>query len=394
MVPDFQTSMRVIRESNQAFLGLIMQLRSFLTADTEITVTVGGEPVTLPSLPAVIRAYRGGAFDSITLKSGSDVLTLSTEDGALKVSGPSGLASIEVDKVVASQIASSTVQSLRATSCTIDALNASAALNVGTISVQDLILNALTVSYLSLQSLSTQSLTATSLTADKLTVGQMYVNPGNVKHLFYVPGGSPYNYAASNYVFVDATVGGAKYKFWKCIGLSGAAKDPTTYGFYAKPANNVPLLAPDAKYLQGEYSIDATGVDNIGIAALGAYGNQSITYTAAKFLKTPFNAVQSWPVALYGEGPAAAGYGMGFLQEIAPADEGKIIYFRTGGKPWRIARVLSLTYPSASAQEPSAGSLGSYMEVPVYTSLRLRLSRATSTTTSGTVEVTNRLELV
>lgn len=394
MVPDFQTSMRVIRESNQSFLDLIMQLRSFLTADTEITVTVGGEPVTLPSLPAVIRAYRGGAFDSITLKSGSDVLTLSTEDGALKVSGPNGLASIEVDKVVSSQVVSSTAQSVNATSCTIDALNASAALNVGTISVQDLILNALTVSYLSLQSLSTRSLEATTLTVDKITMGQMYISPGNVKDLFCVPGGSPYNYAASNYVFADASIGSTKYKFWKCVGLSGAAKDPTTYGFYAKPANNVPMLAPDAKYLQGDYAANSTEVDNIGIAALGAYGNRNITYTNVKFLNTPFDVVQSWPVALYGEGPTAAGYGMGFLQEIAPADEGKVMYFRTGGKSWRIARVLSLTYPSTSAAEPSTGSLGSYFEVPPYTSLRLRLSRSTSTAASGTVEVTNRLELV
>lgn len=394
MVPDFQTSMRVIRESNQSFLGLIMQLRSFLTADTEISVTVGGETVTLPSLPAVIRAYRGGAFDSITLKNGNGVLTLSAEDGALKVLGPDGLAPIEVDKVVSSQVAGSTVQSLDAESCTIDALNASAALNVGTVSVQDLVLNALTVSYLTLQSFSAQSLSVASLTVGQLDIGQMYISPREVKNLFFLPGGSAYNYAASNYVFEDVTVEGTKYKFWKCLGLTGAAKDPTTYGFYEKPAGGTPVPAPGAKYLWGDYALNTTGVDNIGIAALGAYGRANITYTSPKFLRVPFNVAQSWPVALYGDGPIAAGHGMGFLQEIAPNDEGKVMYFRTGGKPWRIARTLSLTYPSTTALVPSSGSLGDYFDVPVYTSLRLRLSRAVVVTTSGTVEVTNRLELV
>lgn len=394
MVPDFQTSMKIIRESNTSFLALLAALKSFLTEDTEITVTCNGELVTLPSLPAVIRAYQGGSFDSITLKDGASVLTLSNDNGALKVSGSNGLANIEVAKVLASVVAGSTVTQLNATDCVIDSIQGPTSIDVGTISVQDLIAGTLEASYLVLQGLNTSSLDANSLTADTAHIRQMFIDPGNASYLFYVPGGSPYNYSPSNYVFVDTHVGNTAYKFWKCLGLSSPAKDPKTYGFYAKPSNGVPIAAPDAKYLQGNYAIDNTAIDNVGIAALGAYSRNNVTYTGVKFLGTPFYAVQSWPVSIYGDGPAAEGYGMAFLQEIAPNDEGKVFYFRTGGKPWRIARALTVVYPSSVATEPSTASLSTYMDVPAYTCLRLRMSRSVSIAANGTVTAINCLELV
>lgn len=395
MVPDFQTSMKIIRESNDSFLSLLKSLKSFLTENTTITVTCNGEPVTVPSLPAVIRAYQGGEFTSIILRSGSDYITLADHNGALRVGRGSQLASVEVAKVVSSIISSSTVEQLSATDCSIDSIQGSTDLSVTSISVQALAAGTLQASYLTLQSLSTGSLEATgSFTTSAAHLGQTYINPGNVKHMFYIPGGSPYNYKLANYVFANVSVGGTSYVFWKCLNLASPAKDPTTYGFYAKPANNAPLSAPDAKYLQGDYVAVTQPIDNVGIAALGAYGHNTITYTNVKFLKTPFYAVQSWPVAFYGEGPTAAGYGMAFLQEIAPTDEGKIFYIRTGGKPWRIARVLTVTYPSATATEPSSASLSTYIDIPEYTCLRLRMTRAVSTATSGVVTATNRLELV
>ena len=394
MVPDFQTSMRIIRESNASFLSLLVALKSFLTEDTEVTITCNGSPVALPSLPAVIRAYQGGDFDSITLKNGPNTLTLSNDGGALKVSGSDGLANIEVAKVIASTIAGSTVTQLNATDCTIDSIQGPTAIDVSSISVQDLAVGTLQAMYLTLQGLNAGSLYADTLTAGAAHIGQTYISPGNVSHLFYVPGGSPYNYSAGNYVFADVAVSGTTYKFWKCLGLSGPAKDPRTYGFYAKPAGSAPISAPDAKYLEGDYSVDATPIDNVGVAALGAYGRNNITYTNVKFLNVPFYAAQSWPVAIFGEGPAAAGYGMAFLQEIAPNDEGKVFYFRTGGKPWRIARVLTTVYASATATEPSTASLSAYIEVPAYTCLRLRMSRSISVASNGLVTATNRLELV
>lgn len=394
MVPDFQTSMKIIRESNQSFLSLLVALKSFLTEGTEVSVACNGETVTLPSLPAVIRAYQGGNFDSITLKSGSSVLTLSNDGGALKVSGTDGLANLQVAKVISSAIAGSTVTQLSATDCTIDSIQGGTALSVASISVQDLVVGTLRAGYLVLQGLSAGSLSADSFTASSAHIGQVFANPGDVNNLFYVPGGSIYNYSPSNYVFADVSVGGTSYKFWKCLGLSSPAKDPKTYGLYAKPSNGVPIPAPDAKYLQGEYSIDGTEIDNVGIAALGAHGRGTITYSNVKFLGTPFFAVQSWPVAIYGEGPTAVGYGMAFLQEIAPNDEGKVFYFRTGGKPWRIARVLTVTYPSAATAEPSTASLSHYQEVPAYTCLRLRMSRTVSVAPDGSVTAANRLELV
>lgn len=386
--------MKIIRESNATFLSLLVALKSFLTADTEVTITCNGEPVTLPSLPAVIRAYQGGNFSSITLKSGANVITLSNDNGALKVSGPDGLADVEATKVIASTIVGSTVTQLDAMDCTIDSIQGATSIDVGTISVQDLVAGTLQAGYLALQSLNAGSLEAKSLTAGAAHVGQVYIRPGNINQVFYAPGGGPYNYAASNYVFADVPVGGASYKFWRCVGLSGPAKDPRTYGFYAKPSNGLPIAAPDAKYLQGGYALDSTPIDNVGIAALGAYGHSSISYTDVLFLGTPFNAVQSWPVALYGDGTMAAGYGMAYLQEVAPDDEGKVFYFRTGRKPWRIARALTVTYASGSATTPSSASLGSYVDIPAFTCLRLRMSRAASTGADGTVTAINRLELV
>lgn len=394
MVPDFQTSMKIIRESNESFLSLLVALKSFLTEDTEVSIACNGETVVLPSLPAVIRAYQGGDFTSITLKSGSSVLTLSNDDGALKVSGTDGLANLQVAKVLASTIAGSTVTQLNATDCTIDSIQGTTALSVTSISVQDLVVGTLNASYLIVQSLSAGALDASSITASSAHIGQVFVNPGNVCNLFAIPGGGAYNYSPSNYVFEDTTVGGTSYRFWKSLNLSSPAKDPKTYGFYSKPAGNIPMAAPDAKYLQGDYSLDGTEIDNVGIAALGARASGNITYSNVKFLGTPFYAVQSWPVAIFGEGPTAAGYGMAFLQEIAPNDEGKVFYFRTGGKPWRIARVLTVTYPNGTASEPSTASLGAYMDVPAYTCLRLRLSRVTATTANDSVVATNRLELV
>lgn len=394
MVPDFQTSIKIIRESNESFLSLLVSLKQFLTAETEITVSCNGESITVPSLPAVIREYRGGNFDSITLRNGSGTITLANAGGALKVTGPNGLANIEAAKVLASTIASSSVTSMSAVNCTIDSLNSGATLSATTMSVQNLALSALQVAYLTLQDLSVNKLDAGSISADKLTIGQMYIDPQDIKHMFYIPGGSVYNYSSSNYKFIDYTVGSTSYKFWQCLDLPSSCKDPSTYGFYAKPSNSTPIAAPDAKYLQGNYSEDLTSIDNVGVAALGASGTGNITYSNTLFLNTPFSYVQSWPVPIYGSATAAANIGMAFLQEIRPNDKGKVFYFRTGGKSWKISRVLSLHYDSSGAAAPSSGSLGQVIEVPPYTTLRLRMDRISVTNSSGSVDVTNRLELV
>lgn len=397
MVADFQTSMKEIREANLAFISLLVQLKRFISDKGTVTINVGGTEHTLPTIPSIIEAYRGGNFDEITLKSGTSEVHLKNNNGTLQILDKNGnLVPLEVAKLKYAALANCAVSQATVQECAIDVLQALGGISVDHVDCQSITITDLfTATSGMFQSFSAVLFSANTAVIQKLMVRSILFNPATPINIFAAQ--TPYGYNANNDVFDDVSGGNHAYvcnptqaeilKGWK---------SPDTMGFVEWPADPLArrvLQAPDMMTFQGttKYSDVTKGkylkLANTYVIGTGAYGTMP-AYPAVAGIKGPgggycgFGYLLGWPIRSFVKVPPSdatlpavmRAYPRGIicLHEFSAADIGRIIYIRTFGNSWKIPRRLTTTYENGVLQ---SGVVDLEYEIPPYTALRLRLAR-------------------
>lgn len=393
MVPDLQSSMKELREANADFTALLTQLKQFISGEGPITVMVGGTSYTFPSIPSLIRDYRGGVFDSVVIGSGGSAVTLVVHDGALQVLGKDGnVASLEVATLKYSSIEACTLGSATVEDC-----------HIGQFDAGEVTAKAADVETVSAGTLDAGSIMAHSLNASELDAEEASLLELHVGHYVYVPrdtadlfkeGGTTYSYSVSNAQFVQA----GPHNNWKCsLPRPAGGKAPETMGFKQLPADgDWSRTAPDMMAYNGSttYNDYARGLSvqlsNFYVMGTGPLGAQAIMANTQSPVQIgtigdsspglPFAMVLGWPLRSYvpdtsvnAAFPQNAN-GIGILHEISAEDIGHIVYIRTEGELWLVPRLLEVKYIDG---KPHSAALGLPCSVPPYTCLRMRLNRYT-----------------
>ena len=397
MVADFQTSMKEIREANLAFISLLVQLKRFISDKGTVAINVGGTEHTLPTIPSIIEAYRGGNFDEIVLKSGTSEVHLKNSNGTLQILDKNGnLVPLEVAKLKYAALANCAVSEATVQECAIDVLQALGGISVNHVDCQSLTISDLFTAASGLfQSFSAILFSANTAIIQKLFVRSILFNPATPINIFAAQ--TPYGYNANNDVFDDVSGGNHAYvcnptqaeilKGWK---------SPDTMGFVEWPTDTTArkvLQAPDMMTFQGttKYSDVTKGkylkLANTYVIGTGTYGTMP-AYPAVAGIKGPggyycgFGYLLGWPIRSFIKVPPSDAslpavmrtYPRGAicLHEFSAADIGRIIYIRTFGNSWKIPRRLVTTYENGVLQ---SGVVDLEFEIPPYTALRLRLAR-------------------
>lgn len=412
MVPDFQTSMKLIRESNQDMVSLIQALRQFLSQRGTITITAGGNTYTLPTLPEIIAQYKGGNFDEIILRDGDNELHLSNMNGHLLITDSQGhLAPIEVSTLKFSTISDCVLAAVSVTNCNIDNFEAANGVTANKASVQNLTVNAYKGTSASFKTLVANILAVDYAAMQKLEVRRMIFNPRDPVDVFADAFG-PYDYSSNNALF-EPVSGFARYVCNPAYTQS--RKSPESMGFVELPLDSGRrlLLAPDMVTFQGntEYDDYANGdagkIANCWCMGTGPSGTVSMPNTVwpvrvgfdSNDGPITFGHILGWPIRSYSGNtandpsiPAGARSTKGtiFLHEISAADIGRIIYIRTLGNSWRINRRLTARYYDGAHY---SDALDMEYRIPPYTCLRLRLNRVAEVVDSHYTLYHNVLEL-
>lgn len=404
MVADFQTSMKEIREANLAFISLLTQLKHFISNKGTVTIRtyrweagadVVDQEFTLPTIPSIIDAYRGGRFDEIILKSGDTEIHLKNNNGTLQIIDKDGnLVLLEVAKLRYASIANCVVDTATVRECVIDTLEALGGIDVNRVSCQDLnIAGLLDAASGTFASLGVSSLTAESASVRKLAVRSMVFNPDSHASIF--AGAAPYNYAAGNAVFEPMPSSGLCAYVCAPDVAPADWKDPATMGFTELvPGYPRVLQAPDMMTFQGntkcsDYDGTSYRIANCYAVGTGPQGT-SIEYSQSLPAMSefdngaccPFALILGWPIRSFvrdpghdGElPPVMAGFDKGVIcvHEFSSLDIGRIMYIRTLGNKWKVPRRLTTKYVYGKLQR---SRLDLVYEIPPYTSLRVRLAR-------------------
>lgn len=416
MVPDFQTSMKEIREANLDFVNFLLQLKKLLTGDGTISFTIGGETIEVPALPSIIEQYRGGNFTELVLKSGSYEIHLKNNNGTLSIVDKSGApVTVNAGGIKYSFIDGCTIDSIDAQSCKVDTVEALGGVQLSSASADELTVNSLTTASASVAELHATNMAVANMRASVATLSSLYFTPNTIQNIFAALATGPYVYADGNAQFKSA---GSHYHYICCQALATAAgwKDPSSMGFapmtttVANPNYLVEwaLTPPDLLIFQGTTSYDkyekktCSNCYALGSAMTNYRVSQACVKIEGSTSPVPFSQILAWPLKSYAAVPSAypplSGLpgaadnadGLIFLHEFEMTDVGRIIRIQTLGNKWKFPRCLANTY-SGGVLTGSTVSL--VTEIPPYTCLRLRMNRIASAPSANLSIVYSVLEL-
>ncbi len=382
-VADNSTAMQVMHDANIDFLELIKNFKDFFNGDGPVTFSLipnGNLPIstgtiTMNSLQKLVSDYRNGIFESVVIgnSTGARFIITTNSDGQLSITDMDGNpASVACKKFTGSEITSSTVNTMTATSCDIKSLETPLAVRGGSAA-----LNSLKLNYLEVSDLETPHVDASlafvrdSLTCNELLVyGARKLIPPVVKDIFYRDN-SPIDNAVAGIYFESST-------YWDMRPSPGHVT-PSDMGFKTSYFSGSPMAGcsmPNMVRLWGNnlYSKFRRTVlgglrfpDNIEVYA----SINGTSFTDAKIEDGKvFPNLIAWPTGFVS--PEDGTYGHLYLSSFLPSDIGKEIFYRTDWHHWVIFRTMLVSVVDGNV---TGVSFTDEIELPKFTCTRFIVNK-------------------
>lgn len=374
-IGDTSAALEIMRDANNDFLEFIRNLRTFLTGKGPITFNIG-EGYTVSSLQDVIQDYRNGVFDELLLggqNTGTQLRLYVDSNGNLVISDLTGNpATLLCAAVSTSRIDNCTADEVTASHCRIDSILGAVSIEGGTVNLDSLRLDTLVTQLLSSDNMTVTQLSVTGNLSCPvlLSYGSRKFVPRVTRNVFY-RNNQAYNNAAASMEFT--ALGDWIMTDWYGGTSHTNSLKPGDIGF-----STTSSAAPDLVCIKGtnKYS-DFTyrsGViftvqnpmpvpPNVKAYVSGPTGS---TYTELPITGNPeFAALLMWPTGVMPT--IQQGSGILYMTSFAPSDLGKEIYYEVHENPWKVYRIMRITYDASDNSVPVSVTFEGLVDLPAYT---------------------------
>lgn len=383
-IADNSTAMQVMHDANIDFLELIKNFKAFFNETEPVTFSlvpngnlpIGTGTITMNSLQKLVSDYRNGIFESVVLgdkNTGAQFILSTDSDGNLTITDIDGNpAKVVCEKFTGSEITSSTVGTMTATSCDIKSLETPLAVRGGSAALDSLKLN-----YLEVSDLETPNVYASvvsvreSLTCNEVLVyGSRKLTPTSIKDMFYADNSAIDN-AINSIYFENLT-------YWDMRPTPGYVT-PTDMGFKkafftGSPTNgcNMPGMVRiwgNNVYSKFKKSLFGSMRSPDNIVAYASANGTSFTRVEITTGKVFPNLV-AWPTGFVSQEDGT--YGHLYLSSFLPSDIGKEVFYRTAWNSWIIFRTMLV---SVSNDTVTAVSFTDEIELPKFSCTRFIVNK-------------------
>lgn len=352
---DNSISLQVMAEANSDFLAFIQNLRAFLQGTDPVTFNVGSG-ITVNSLLKLINDYRNGVFNEIIIggaSSGTQIKLSVDSNGHLCVTDTAGnLAVIECDRISSSIIENCDVGNVTASGARIGSIAGAVSITGGNVQLKSLKIGNLTVTNFKANVMSAANLSVRgSLQCNGLlSYGTRKFVPNNVRNVFY-RNGAPLNNASSLIKYTGTTWDMTSTPGSLVPADAGFQNGVTTPALSCAAVPGMVRILGDNKYDDFVYGFGgptargpAVNPDNIVVMIVGDTGALFAVSITRRIYELA--ALLAWPCGSYN---LTLDNGYLNLMTFVPSDNGKEIYYETLSEPWKIYRVMRVTYNSGSA---------------------------------------------
>lgn len=377
---DNSTALALMSEANSDFLEFINNLRAFLQGTEPVTFNIAGG-ITVNSLLKLINDYRNGSFQEVILggpSSGTQIKLSVDSDGKLVVTDIDGnMAYVECSSIKSSVLEDCLAKNVTAENVKVLSVIGSVSVSGGTVRLKLMELRSLRTDMLRASTANVSNLTVTNNVqcTGLLSYGTRQFRPSSVRRVFYRDDAVLDN--ASSMLHISVT------NEWQ-MGVPSYL-NPGDLGFKdsymgISPADSVPDLVSimgDNAYRDFVGSIRAVGIigrrapltltDNILVSISSSV--QGLSYVTVGFDTKRYElaAAMMWPTgAWYMQG--ANGYL--YLTSFSSSDNGKEIYYQVLSNPWKIYRIMRVTYKDTQPDTPDSVSFDGMVELPAYSCTR------------------------
>ena len=380
-IADNSTAMQVMHDANLDFLELIKNFKDFFNGTEPVTFTLassggGTVSVTMNSLQKLVSDYRNGVFESITLgdqSTGAQFILTTDTDGQLTITDINGNpAKVVCEKFYGSEIVSSTVGTMTATSCNIESLETPLAVRGGSAELDSLKVNDMEVINLSTPSVDASVVSVRdSLACNEILIyGSRKLQPSNPKNVFY-----------NNNAPIDNAIDGITMEsgsYWDMRPTAGHIT-PSDMGFRTANITGSPVSGCSMPGLVRIWGNNVYSKFKKGIFGSAVAPDNVVTYASidgSSFTKVVINDgkmfpnLVAWPTGFVS--PEDGTYGHLYLSSFLPADFGKEVFYRATWNNWKIYRTMLVTVSNNAITDVS---FSDEFEIPKFSCIRFIVNK-------------------